>query len=104
MANQWNLILRSTKLKASNYIFFVHRNFWLVEIEKARSVIVVDHQMVIDCINLMIEEKPDFITVGETIQPLPILELLSHTHGDIIITDVGMLGVSGVELSRAVKN
>jgi two-component system nitrate/nitrite response regulator NarL len=76
----------------------------MVKICPKRIVIVDDHQMVIDGIKLMIEGRPEFLTVGETTQPLTILELLDSTPADILITDVGMPEMSGVELSRAVKN
>ncbi|ASU34158.1 response regulator [Mucilaginibacter xinganensis] len=69
-----------------------------------RIFIVDDHQMVIDGINLMIEGRPEFLTVGESTQPLAVLELLANIPADILITDVGMPGMSGVELARAVKN
>lgn len=69
-----------------------------------RIFIVDDHQMVIDGINLMLEGKSDFTVVGESTQPLMVLQLLENTPADILITDVGMPDMSGVELSRAVKN
>jgi two-component system nitrate/nitrite response regulator NarL len=69
-----------------------------------RIFIVDDHQMVIDGINLMIEGNPGFIIIGESTKPLAVLELLEHHATDILITDVGMPEMSGVELSRAVKN
>jgi len=66
--------------------------------------IVDDHQMVIDGIKLMIEGQPDLCIVGSSTQPLEVADLLEHTPVDILITDVGMPGMSGVELSRAVKS
>ncbi|MEO6522094.1 MAG: response regulator transcription factor [Mucilaginibacter sp.] len=69
-----------------------------------RIFIVDDHQMVIDGINLMLEGKCDFAVVGESRQPLIVLQLLENTPVDILITDVGMPEMSGVELSRAIKN
>lgn len=69
-----------------------------------RIFIVDDHQMVIDGINLMLEGKCDFAVVGESRQPLIVLQLLENTPVDILITDVGMPEMSGVELGRAIKN
>jgi two-component system nitrate/nitrite response regulator NarL len=69
-----------------------------------RIIIVDDHQMVIDGIKLMIEGLPEFFTVGETTKPLSVAALLDTTPADILITDVGMPGMSGVELSRTVKS
>ena len=69
-----------------------------------RIFIVDDHQMVIDGINLMLEGKPEFSVVGESTQPLLVSQLLENTAVDILITDVGMPEMSGVELSRLIKN
>jgi two-component system nitrate/nitrite response regulator NarL len=69
-----------------------------------RIFIVDDHQMVIDGIRSLIECQPEFSIVGESTEPLSVLALLSEIQPDILITDVGMPGMSGVELSRAVKS
>lgn len=65
--------------------------------------IVDDHQMVIDGINLMLEGKSEFAVAGESTQPLKVLQLLENITVDILITDVGMPDMSGVELSRSVR-
>jgi DNA-binding NarL/FixJ family response regulator len=70
----------------------------------SRIFIVDDHQMVIDGINLMVEGTPGFAVVGATTQPLLVAGLLENTPSDILITDVGMPDMSGVELCRVVKN
>jgi len=69
-----------------------------------RIFIVDDHQMVIDGINLMIDGLPEFTVVGQSTQPLLVTGLLENIAADIVITDVGMPGMSGVELSRAIKS
>jgi two-component system, NarL family, nitrate/nitrite response regulator NarL len=69
-----------------------------------RIFIVDDHQMVIDGINLMLEGRPEFIVAGECTQPAEAIEMLRTAAVDILITDVGMPGMSGVELSRMVKS
>ncbi|MDR3694607.1 response regulator transcription factor [Mucilaginibacter sp.] len=74
------------------------------ETSPKRIFIVDDHQMVIDGINLMLDGRPEFIVAGETTQPIEAIELLKATAVDILITDVGMPGMSGVELSRIVKS
>jgi DNA-binding NarL/FixJ family response regulator len=75
-----------------------------MDVTPKRVFIVDDHQMVIDGINLMLEDKPDFVVVGESTQPLQVIEILKNLQVDILISDVGMPEMSGVELSRLVKN
>lgn len=73
--------------------------------QKAKRIFIVDdHQMVIDGLNLMLEGKMDFKVVGESTQPLMVLKLLENTPIDILMTDVSMPNMTGVELTRAVKN
>ena len=69
-----------------------------------RIFIVDDHQMVIDGINLMLEGLPEFVVAGQCTQPTEAIELLKTAGVDILITDVGMPAMSGVELSRIVKS
>jgi DNA-binding NarL/FixJ family response regulator len=73
-------------------------------INPKRIFIVDDHQMAIDGINLMLEGRPEFVVAGESTQPAEAIALLKTAAVDILITDVGMPGMSGVELSRIVKN
>jgi two-component system nitrate/nitrite response regulator NarL len=74
------------------------------QIAPKRIFIVDDHQMIIDGINLMLEGRPEFVVVGESTKPLEVLEMPDLAKADILITDIGMPDMSGVELTRAVKN
>ncbi|RYZ99459.1 MAG: response regulator transcription factor [Sphingobacteriaceae bacterium] len=70
---------------------------------KKRIFIVDDHQMVIDGLRLMIEGFNNFEIVGESNHPEQVLEILKTTGVDIMLTDVSMPGMSGIELTRQVK-
>lgn len=69
-----------------------------------RLFVVDDHQIVVDGIKLMFDGLPDFTIAGESTQPLQVVSLLTNTPVDIVITDIGMPEMSGVELCRAIKS
>ena len=71
--------------------------------EIIRLFIVDDHQVVIDSLRLLLGDMPGFLITGETTQPLLALQMLENTRADILITDVSMPGMNGIELTRAVK-
>jgi len=62
-----------------------------------------DHQMVIDGLKLMLADLPKFEVVGESKNPLLVIDLLQEKAVDILITDISMPQMSGVALSRLVK-
>jgi len=68
-----------------------------------RLFIVDDHQVVIDSLRLLLSDMPGFLIAGETTQPLLVVQMLENTPADILITDVSMPGMNGIELTRAVK-
>ncbi|RZM30205.1 MAG: response regulator transcription factor [Pedobacter sp.] len=71
--------------------------------DNIKVYIVDDHQMVIDGIRMMIEGQAGFSIMGETTNPEEVTEKLKDLEVDILITDVGMSGMTGVELSRIVR-
>lgn len=65
--------------------------------------LIDDHQMVIDGLKLMLADLPQFKVVGESKNPLLVIDLLQDKAVDILITDISMPQMSGVALSRLVK-
>jgi len=65
--------------------------------------IVDDHQMVIDGLKLLIGNGSGFNIVGESNDPTRVPEMLSGANVDILLTDVSMPGMSGVELTRIIS-
>lgn len=66
--------------------------------------IVDDHQLVIDGLKMLLSQHPDYLVVGESNQPLLAVEKMRSLKPDILLTDVSMKGLSGIELSRLVRN
>lgn len=70
---------------------------------KTKIFIVDDHQIVIDGLKLMIESFNGFEIIGETNHPECLIDRLKDIQVDIILTDVSMPEISGVELTRQIK-
>jgi DNA-binding NarL/FixJ family response regulator len=72
--------------------------------EVVKSIFIVDdHQMVIDGLRLIIDTINGFDIVGESTSAPQALDMLAETHADILLTDVSMPEMSGIELTRLVK-
>lgn len=72
--------------------------------ELVKSIFIVDdHQMVIDGLRLIIDTINGFDIVGESTSAPRALDMLATTHADILLTDVSMPEMSGIELTRLVK-
>lgn len=76
----------------------------MIKKEMKNIFIVDDHQMLVDGVKLMIEGNADFFVVGGSTKSVEVLDAIENLKVDILITDVDMPGMSGVELTRAVKN
>lgn len=62
-----------------------------------------DHQIVIDGLKLMLENTPGMQLVGENTNPEKALVELSTLQPDVLICDVNMPGMTGIELSKTLS-
>src|SRR6188472_1685419 len=68
-----------------------------------RIYIVDDHQIVIDGLKLMLENTPGMTLVGDNTHPEKALEEVNQLQPDVLICDVNMPGMTGIELSKTLK-
>jgi DNA-binding NarL/FixJ family response regulator len=67
-----------------------------------RVAIVDDQELVRTGFRMILESRPDMIVVGEAGDGLEAVELLRHTDADVVIMDVRMPRLDGVEATRRI--
>jgi len=67
-----------------------------------RLVIIDDHEMVREGLKAILVTEPDFSIVGDAANAEGALELIKRLRPDIVLLDVRLLGVSGIEVCRIV--
>jgi len=70
---------------------------------KTNLFIVDDHQLVIDGLKSLLHQEDQYTIVGSSNRPEEVLGLIEELHVDLLLTDINMPGMSGVELTRNVK-
>ena len=70
---------------------------------KIRIYIVDDHQLLIDGIRLMLRGAEDFEICGESNSAAVALTEISEDNVDIVLTDVSMPDMTGIEFSMKLK-
>ena len=70
---------------------------------KLRILIVDDHQILIDGIEAMLQDVDNFEVVGKLLDGKLALSYLSNNPVDILLTDLYMPKMTGIELTQKVK-
>ena len=71
--------------------------------DTVRIMLVEDHQIVREGLRRMLELSPDMLVVGEASNGEEALNQIASVSPDIVITDIKMPGMDGIELIRRVK-
>ncbi|CAG0976720.1 MAG: response regulator transcription factor [Bacteroidetes bacterium] len=71
--------------------------------EPIKILLVDDHQMFIDGVKALLRKEKKFEIVGEALNGEQALSFITNHDIDILITDISMPGISGVELTKKVK-
>jgi DNA-binding NarL/FixJ family response regulator len=68
-----------------------------------RVVLADDHVMVRQGVKRILKEIPDLEVVGEVGDGLELLELLKKGHPDLILLDISMPHLQGIEATKKIK-
>ena len=71
--------------------------------KKIKLFIVDDHQLLIDGIKALLLNEPEFEICGESTKALTALEMVCERLPDIVISDIQMPDLSGIEFTRRLK-
>jgi len=59
--------------------------------------------MVLDGMVALLKSQPDFVVSGTSTHPLKALDEIRTTQPDLVITDLEMPGLNGIELTRKIR-
>ena len=68
-----------------------------------RLLLVDDHQVVIEGIKGLFAGRPDIAVVGEATNGEQAVELAAKLHPDVVVMDISMPGLNGVEATIAIR-
>ena len=71
--------------------------------EKTRVFLVEDHAFTRDGLRVSVNRTEDLAVVGEARSGEEALEKLVHTGADIVVMDIGLPGIDGIEATKRVR-
>jgi two-component system response regulator NreC len=71
-------------------------------VAQIRIVLADDHTIIRSGLKLLLEQQPDFKVVAEAEDGRQAVQLVSRHHPDVVILDIGMPQLNGIEATRQI--
>src|SRR5512138_2553603 len=71
--------------------------------QKKKILIVDDHPILRKGLSMLINQETDLIVAGEADTAQKALEVMDTTKPDLLIVDISLPGIDGIELIKTVK-
>ena len=71
--------------------------------QKRRVFVVDDHAIVREGLGTIINEQPDLMVCGGAEDAQAALEGVTRTHPDLVIVDISLKGINGIELIKQIQ-
>lgn len=70
---------------------------------RLKIVLADDHQIVREGLRNLLESEPGFVVVGEAADGRHVVRLAQDLHPDLVIMDIGMPHLNGIEATRQIR-
>jgi two-component system response regulator NreC len=70
---------------------------------RIRLLLVDDHEVVRGGLRMLLENEPDLVILGEANTGEQALDLVEKLHPDVVIMDITLPDISGIEATRRIK-
>lgn len=71
--------------------------------DSIRVLVVEDHAIIRDGVCMLLDKEPDIQVVGSANSGEAAIDLVNETNPNVVVMDIGLPGISGVEATRRVK-
>jgi DNA-binding NarL/FixJ family response regulator len=79
------------------------KQFVMIAVQKKKIFIADDHQLFIDGLRLIFAQNPCYEMAGSGCTGGAIIDFIKDHTADIIITDINMPGMNGIEATKKIK-
>ncbi len=103
LKNEYSFFERYAQIQ-KNYKFEARYPYKRKIMNKINVIILDDHRLVTDCINVLLEGLKEIEVIGVAQSGMKTLKLLKKKIPHVLLLDISMPGMTGIEVTKIVKN